>query len=76
MDFFRNTCFKEHNNMAVARNLWATKNSYKNNVFQLSHLSKQAVPIKYTRGKKFFAAASFEDLSEVSFQTEYKNLIL
>ena len=34
------------------------------------HSSKQAVPITYTLGKNFFAAATFEGLRDVSFQVE------
>ena len=38
------------------------------------HSSKQAVPIIYTLEKKFFAAAAFEGLWVVSFQTEWKKI--
>ena len=37
LNFFQNTCFKEHNNIAVQPNLWVIINLYKKNVFQLSH---------------------------------------
>ena len=39
MHYFQTTCFKEHNNMAVAEYLWVTINLY-NNV-QLLHRIKK-----------------------------------
>ena len=61
--------------MAVAKNLWITINLYKKYYLPVitwnkKYSSKQAVPITYLPGKKFFAAATFEGLLDVSFQTK------
>ena len=37
------------------------------------HSSKQVVSIKCTLHEKFFLAANFEGLGDVSFETEKKN---
>ena len=67
VDFFRNTCFKERNNMAVEKALKVKINFYKKQCISVirwkkNHSSKQAVSIIYTLEKKAFAAATLEGL--------------
>ena len=63
MDFFQNTCFKEHSNMAVTPNLWVTISLYKKECLPVStqnkkHSLKQVISIIYTWGR-LLAAATF-----------------
>ena len=75
MDFFQNTCFKEHSNMVVTPNFLVMISLYKKECLSVItqnkiHSSKQGVSMIYTLGKYFFATATFQGLWDISFQTE------
>ena len=77
MAFFQNTCFKECNNIMVGKKLWITINLHEKQCLQViagnkKHSSKQVVPMTYTYGKKFFAAAAFDNLWDIFFKAELK----
>ena len=63
------TCFKEHKNMTVEKNLSVTINFYKKHcllvvTWNKNNLSKQVVPITYTMEKRFFTVAIFLKVCE------------
>ena len=64
-NFFQVTCFRQHKNMVVEKNIRVTKNFYKNQwlpdiTLNRKHLPKQVVPMTYTLEKTFFGPATFE----------------
>ena len=68
---FQNTCFKKQQHGSCKKSLLINlyKKSFPSIKLEQEHTSKQAVPITYTLGEKFFVAASFESLWDDSFYT-------
>ena len=75
-DRFQNTCFKERNSMAVGKALGVMINVCKKQfllvvTWNKKHSTKQVISMTYKLEKRFFAAATFEELH--SFQRKSKN---